>query len=148
MVTPGSQEFTVATGAMQVTNLMFTGTSTVTSGTATLTVLRFTADSLSLSGFTMQGPCLALPPSTSTWRVVEAEPAGSTATLTGPITLLATSLGYTPPSLPTVTYDAATLPPVGILLPAGTLPQVEITATSLIAATLTAPQLSTTASAC
>lgn len=146
--TPGSLEFTLASGAMTVTNLTFTGTATITSGTATLTVLHFTADSVSLAGFTQQQPCLSTPPSPTTWRVVETVPAGATAVLSGPVHLAATSLSYTPPSLPAVTYDAGNLPALGVLLAAGTLPAVQITATSLTAATLTAPQLSASIATC
>ncbi len=145
--TAGSMEFTLASTAMTVSNLAFAGTSPVNSGTASLTVLHFTADSASLAGFTEKEPCQFSAGGT-TWHVVHSMPAAQTATLGGPITLLATSLSYTPPAGPTVTFDATNLPPVGVLVPTGTLPQVELTATSLIAASMAAPQLSVSVATC
>jgi len=145
--TAGSHEFTLTSPAMSVSNLAFAGTSTVASGTATLTVLQFTAGSVSLAGFSERDPCLNSAGG-STWQLIHDVPGSATATLAGPVTLLATSLSYTPPGGPTVTFDAATLPPVGVLLPAGTLPQEELTATSLTAASMTAAQLSLQVGAC
>jgi hypothetical protein len=146
--TAGSNEFTVQASSMDVTNLAFTGAQTVTSGTATLTVLRFTADGAVLTGLVQSDPCVTSTGVAQHWRVVESTPSTGTTTLTGPVALLATSLSFTPTGGPTVTFDAATLPPVGVLVPAGTLPQVEITATSLVAAAASAHNLTTVVVTC
>jgi hypothetical protein len=143
---PGSREFTLATPALTVTDLAFAGISTVTSGTATLTVLRFTAGSASLSGFTESEPCIS--GTGGAWHLTHSVPGAATASFSGPVTLDATSFSYTPSGGPTVTFDAANLPPLGTLVGSGTLPSVEITATSLTAAAMTAAQLSVSVSAC
>jgi hypothetical protein len=138
---PGSNEFTVESPAMDVTNLAFVGTQTVTSGGASLTVLQFTADAATLNGLTLSDPCFTSAAVTQRWKVVHSVPAGSTAVLSGGVTLLATSLSFTPLGGSTVTYDATTLPAVGVLVPAGTLPGVQITATSLTAPSTDTHQL-------
>ena len=147
--TPGSLEFTLTSPAMTVTNLAYVGTSTVSSGSVTLTELTFTADAATLAGFTEDDPCTITVAVPSPMRLVHSIPATATATLSGPITLVATSLSYTPPGGPTVTFDAANLPPTtGVIVPSGTLPSVELTATYLSAASLSATALSVQVAAC
>jgi len=147
-LTAGSNEFTVETAALDVTNLAFSGTQTVTSGTVSLTVLRFTADSAVLNGMTREDPCFSGGAATQHWKVEHVVPATATASLSGAVTLLATSLAYTLPGGATVTYDATNLPPVGVLLASGTLAAVQITATSLIATSAVVQQLSTQVTTC
>lgn len=123
---------------MAVTNLAYAGTQQVTSGSVTLTELRFTADQILATGLTLTQSCFTHPAVTQSFKVTEAVANGVTATLAGPITLLATSLSYTPAGGPTVTFDATTLPPAGVLVASGSLPVVQITATDLIAASVSA----------
>ncbi len=146
--TPGSREFTVEATTMAVTNLAFTGTASVASGSVTLTVLRFTADSAVLSGLVQSDPCVTSAAVTQHWKAVHSTPASATTTLTGPVILLATSLSYTPVGGTTVTFDSTALPPVGVLVPTGALPQVQITATSLVAAQAVVQQLTTQVTTC
>lgn len=134
--TAGSHEFTIASPSMAVTNLAYVGTQQVTSGSVTLTELQFTADQIQSTGLTLIQSCFTHSAITQSFKVTETVPATVTAVLTGPITLLATSLSYTPTGGPTVTFDATALPPVGVLVPAGTLPVVQITATDLTAASI------------
>lgn len=136
---PGSAEFTAVSPSLAVTNLAYTGTVLATSGTVTFTALRFTADQLDASGLTITDPCVTNPALTTSFKVTQTVASTDTATIAGPVVLLATSLSFTPAGGPTVTYDTTTPPTVGVLVASGTLPQVEITAADLTAASVTAP---------
>jgi hypothetical protein len=86
VATAGSNEFTLAASSLTASGLVYTGTATVRSGSASVQVLTFTATGASLADFHLTGPCAG------GQRMDTTMGAGSQTTISGAITLAVSSL--------------------------------------------------------